>query len=98
MLEHSPQEEAGGVEHAVQSGQAVRPLASLVHSEKHVLAQAPQLRQLLFELLGGSRVALLIHPLGRLSQFGGDLLLLLLRQHQLIILLVQFVLRKSTLV
>lgn len=77
-LPPSPQEEAGGVEHAVQSSQAVWPLASLLHPEEHVLAQALELRQLLSQLLCGGRVAVLVHPLGRLTQLGGDLLLLLL--------------------
>lgn len=94
-FQHLPQEETGRVEHAVQSSQAIWPFASFLHPEKHVLAQILQLRQLLFQLLGGGRVTIFIHPLWSLVQLGGDLLLLLLWQHQLVFVLVQLVLEIS---
>lgn len=95
LAQCSPQEEAGGVEHAVQGGKAVRPLASLLHPEEHVLAQTLQLRNSLSQLLGGCGVAFLVHPLRRLPQLGGNLLLIFFWHHQLVFVLVQLVLEKE---
>lgn len=91
----SPQEEGGGVEHALQGGQVVGPLAPLLHPEEHVLAQALELGQLLPQLLGGGGVAVLVHPFGRFPEFGRDLVFLLLRHNQLELLLVKLVLDKE---
>lgn len=76
-FQHPPQEEAGGVEHAVQGSKTVGPLTPLLYPEEHVFAQALHLRQLLPKLLGGSSVAVLIHPLRHLAELSGDLLLVL---------------------
>ena len=91
-LRGSPQEVAGGVEHAGEGGQPVGPLAPLVHPEEQRLAERLQLRQLLPQLLGGGGVALLVHPLRRRAQLGHDLLLLLVGHGLLVLLLVQLVL------
>lgn len=92
---HSPQEEAGGVQHALQGSQVVRPLAALLHPEEHVFAQALELRQLLSQLLGGCRVAVLVHPLRCFPEFSRDLLFLLLRQNKQVFLLVKLVLTEG---
>ena len=89
---HSPQEVGGRVEHAGEGGQPVGPLAPLVHPEEERLAEGLELRQLLPQLLGGGRVALLVHPLRRRAQLGHELLLLLVGHGLLVLLLVQLVL------
>lgn len=73
----------------------VGPLASLLHPEEHVLAQALELGQLLPQLLGGGGVAVLVHPFGPFPEFGRDLVFLLLRHDQLELLLVQLVLDRE---
>lgn len=96
MSSLSPQEEVGGVEHAVEGGQSVGPLASLLHPEEHALAEALELRQLLPQLLGGGVVALVVHPLRPRAQLVPDLLLLLLGHDQLVLVLVQLILSRES--
>lgn len=92
---HSPEEEGGGVQHAVEGSQVIGPLASLLHPEEHVFAQALELRQLLPQLLGGGGVAILIHPFRCFFEFAGDLFFLLLRYNQQVFVLVNLVLKQG---
>lgn len=48
----------------------VGPLASLLHPEEHVLAQALELGQPFPQLLGGGGVAILVHPFRCFPEFG----------------------------